>query len=103
MIEILEVADPLRDKSCRHLKIERESKEILHLGREDRQGNTTGESYYDRIWDELENHSHLTHSHHNQEDSRHDSGNDKPLHSILSHNAGNNNNECTGRSTDKEV
>ena len=101
--DVLEIAYPLRNEASRHFKVKRKSEEILHLSREDGKGNTAGESHYDRIRDELEDDTHLAHSHHHEEDTRHDRSDDKALHSVLSDNAGNNHDERTGRSSDKEV
>ena len=53
MADILEIADPLRDESCRNLKVKRKAEEILHLRREDCKSDTAGESNYDRIRDIL--------------------------------------------------
>ena len=100
---ILEIACPLRDKACRYLEIKRKAEEILHLGREDGQGDTACESHYDRIRDELEYDTHLADSHYNEEYSRHDGCNDEALHAILADNTCYDYDECTGRTSDKEV
>ena len=103
MADILEIADPLWDESCRNLKIQRKTEKVLHLRGEDGQGNTAGESDNNRIWDELEDHTHLTYSHDHKEDTGHDCGDDESLHTILADNSGYDYDECTGWTSDKEV
>ena len=93
----------MRNESGRNREIERQTEEVLHLGREDGEGNTAGETDHDRIRDELEDHSHLEHSHQDKEDSGHDGSYDESLHAVLAHNARNNHDECSGRSSDKEI
>ena len=81
--KILEITYPLRNEACRNFQIKRKSEEILHLRREDRKGDTAGESYHDRIRYELEYGSHPAETHDDKKDSCHYGSNDKTLHSVL--------------------
>ena len=100
---ILEITDPLRNESRRYLKVKRKSEEILHLRREDRQGDTASESDYYRIRDEFEYDTHLAHTHDNEEDTRHDGRDDEALHAVLADDAGHDHDKRSGRTSDKEV
>ena len=101
--DILEIAGPLRYETGRHLKVKRETEEVLHLRGEDGQGNTACEAHHNRIWNELEYHAHLAHAHQHKEYARHDGSDNQSLHSVLAHDTGHNDDECTCRTADKEV
>ena len=101
--EILKITCPLRDESCRHSQIQRETEEILHLRRENRKSDTACESHYYRIRDEFKDDTHLEYSHKHKKDSRHNGSYDESLHSILRDDSCNDHDEGTGRTSDKEV
>ena len=101
--DVIEIACPLGNESCRHFQVKRKTEEILHLSGKYRQGDTAGESDHYRIRYELEYHTHLAQSHHHEKYSRHNGGDDEALHSVLADDAGHNHNESTCRAAYKEV
>ena len=80
-----------------------EGTSILHLGGKDSQRDTAGESYDNRIRDELEDDSHLEDSHDNQDYAGHYRGDRQAGHSVLAYDAGDNHDEGSGRASDEKA
>ena len=80
-----------------------QAKEVLHLGREDYHSDTAGESYYNRVRDELDDAAQFEDTHKYQHYTCQYSCNDKARDAVLGNNAVYNYNECSGRTSNKEV
>ena len=100
--KIAQIAAPLGYKARRDIDAA-EAEEILHLGREDRKGDTAGKADHYRVGNELEHCSKFAYTHHYQYDSRHYGGYRKSLDTILSDDRGHDYDEGSGRASNKEA
>ena len=80
--EVLEVDHPLADKVGRHLG-NLHAEEVLDLCCEDGQRDTAREAHDDGVRDVLDDGTHAQHAHEDEEDTRHEGGDDESVHTIV--------------------
>ena len=93
-----DVAAPFLDEVGRY-GVDGKSEEVLDLCGEDGNGNTAGESYYNRVGDVLDDSAKLKHSEHNKEHTCHESGYGKTFKSVFLYNAVYDDDESTSRTS----
>ena len=97
--EIVGVGNPFLHKIGGHLR-HRQTKEVLHLGSEDGDGDTAGKAHNDGIRDVLDDGAEPEHTKQHQKHARHDGGNGQSLHAILLDDAVDDDDKRTSGATD---
>lgn len=100
-IEMTEINQPFPDEVSRNfLSAEIQSEYIRNLGGEDSNGDTACKAYDNRIGDKLNDCPQFEYSQKNEDDTRHQCGDNQPGLSVLLDNAVDNDDERTGRAAD---
>ena len=99
MCHILKITNPFVDEVGRHL-LNTEAEQIIHLCRENRQGDTAGKTNNHWVWHKFDDVSQFKHTYQNQDYSSHNCGYHQTAKSMLLDNSVNNNDKRSSRTAD---
>ena len=93
---MLRVIDPFIHEVSRYIA-QPETEEIVHLGREDRHGDTCSETDDDGVRHELNDRTQMRYTHHNEQNTRHDGSDHQTAQTVLLDDAVDDDDERTRR------
>ena len=99
-VEIAEIDHPFPCEIGRNLLVDRQAEEIGHLRGENRDGDTCGEPYHNRVRDELDHRAELEHPHQHEDAAGHESGKGETGEAIHLDDVVDNDDKRAGRSAD---